>query len=114
VSGHTVFAYIIEGSGLFCKEKDPFSYEVEGVNYFDIKQDPFIGNATLVLFDDGEQISVSTEKDHLRFLLVSGKPIGEPVAWYGPIVMNTREELQLAFEELDSNTFIKHKPNKSS
>jgi redox-sensitive bicupin YhaK (pirin superfamily) len=109
VSGHTVFAYIIEGRGLFCKEKDPFSYEVEGVNYFDIKQDPFIGNATLVLFDDGEQVSVSTEKDPLRFLLVSGKPIGEPVAWYGPIVMNTREELQLAFEEFNSNTFIKHK-----
>jgi len=113
LSGHTVFAYIIEGSGVFCKEKDPFSYDVEGVNYFDVKQDPFIGNATLVLFEDGEQISVSTGKEHLRFLLVSGKPIGEPVAWYGPIVMNTREELQAAFEELDSNTFIKHKPNKS-
>jgi hypothetical protein len=50
---------------------------------------------------------VSTEKDPVRFLLCSGKPIGEPVAWYGPIVMNTQEELQTAFEEFNSNTFIK-------
>ena len=107
VPGHTVFAYIIEGKGLFCKEKNPFSYEFDGANYFDITQDPFIGNATLVLFDDGEQVSVSTEKDPVRFLLCSGKPIGEPVAWYGPIVMNTQEELQTAFEEFNSNTFIK-------
>jgi hypothetical protein len=62
-----------------------------------------------VLFDDGEQITVSTEADLVRFLLVSGKPIGEPVAWYGPIVMNTQEELEVAFEEFNSNTFIKHK-----
>ena len=107
IPGHTVFAYIIEGNGLFCKEKNPFSYEFDGANYFDIKQDPFIGNATLVLFYDGERISVSTEKDPVRFLLVSGKPIGEPVAWYGPIVMNTQEELETAFEEFNSDTFIK-------
>jgi redox-sensitive bicupin YhaK (pirin superfamily) len=113
VSGHTVFAYIIEGKGLFCKEKDPFSYEVEGINYFDMKQDPFIGNAALVLFDDGDQVSVSTEKEPVRFLLISGKPINEPVAWYGPIVMNTQEELQRAFEEFNSNTFIKRSLNKN-
>jgi redox-sensitive bicupin YhaK (pirin superfamily) len=110
--GHTVFAYIIEGRGVFCHEKNPFSYEFDGANYFDIKKDPFIGNATLALFDDGEQVSVSTEKDPVRFLLVSGKPIGEPIAWYGPIVMNTQEELQIAFEELESDTFIK-KPKHS-
>jgi redox-sensitive bicupin YhaK (pirin superfamily) len=107
--GHTVFAYIIDGKGLFCKEKNPFSYEVDGENYFDFKQDPFIGNRTLVLFDDGESVSVSTEKEPIRFLLVSGRPIGEPVAWYGPIVMNTQEELQTAFEEFNKGTFIKHK-----
>jgi redox-sensitive bicupin YhaK (pirin superfamily) len=107
--GHTVFAYVIEGHGVFCNEKKPFSYDIEGENYFDIKQDPFIGNRSLILFADGEQILVSTEKDSVRFLLVSGKPIGEPIAWYGPIVMNTQEELQIAFEEFNRGTFIKRK-----
>jgi len=60
-----------------------------------------------VLFGDGEQVTVSTEKELVRFLLISGRPIGEPIAWYGPIVMNTQEELRVAFEELDRGTFIK-------
>ncbi len=107
--GHTVFAYVIEGKGYFCKEKLPFSYEIEGVNYFDIQRDPFVGNETLVLFHDGNQMMVSTEGDAVRFLLISGKPIGEPVAWYGPIVMNTEAELRIAFEEYHNGTFIKHK-----
>ena len=105
--GHTVFAYVIEGKGYFCREKNPFSYEVEGVNYFDMQREPFVGNATLVLFGDGDQIMASTEAQAVRFLLVSGKPIGEPVAWYGPIVMNTEEELRVAFEEYRNGTFIK-------
>lgn len=105
--GHSVFAYAIEGKGYFCTEKNPFTYEVEGVNYFDIQRDSFIGNETLVLFDDGDQVMVSTEAEPVRFLLISGKPIGEPVAWYGPIVMNTQEELQIAFEEFQRGTFIK-------
>ncbi|MGD0233530.1 MAG: pirin-like C-terminal cupin domain-containing protein, partial [Syntrophorhabdales bacterium] len=91
----------------FCKEKDPFTYELEGANYFDMERNPFIGNNSLVVFDDGDQIVVSTESESVRFLLVSGKPIREPVAWYGPIVMNTREELQIAFEEYRNGTFIK-------
>ncbi len=107
--GHTVFAYVIEGKGYFCKEKQPLSYEAEGVNYFDIQRDPFVSNETLVLFDDGDQMMVSTEDDSVRFLLISGKPIGEPVAWRGPIVMNTEDELRVAFEEYHNGTFIKHK-----
>ncbi|MDQ1273286.1 MAG: quercetin 2,3-dioxygenase [Planctomycetota bacterium] len=107
--GHTVFAYVIEGKGYFCKEKLPFSYEIEGVNYFDIQRDSFVSNENLVLFDDGDQMMVSTEGDAVRFLLISGKPIGEPVAWYGPIVMNTKAELRIAFEEYHNGTFIKHK-----
>jgi redox-sensitive bicupin YhaK (pirin superfamily) len=107
--GHTVFAYVIEGQGYFCREKTPFTYEVEGINYFDIQHDPFIGNETIVLFEDGDEIVVSTEKHKVRFLLISGKPIGEPVAWYGPIVMNTRDELRIAFEEYNQGTFIKYK-----
>ena len=82
---------------------------IEGVNYFDIQRDPFVSNETLVLFDDGDQMMVSTEGDAVRFLLISGKPIGEPVAWYGPIVMNTEDELRIAFEEYHNGTFIKHK-----
>ena len=107
--GHTVFAYVTEGKGYFCQEKNPFTYEVEGENYFDIKRDPFVGNGTLVLFDNGDEVMVSTEDEPVRFLLISGKPIGEPVAWYGPIVMNTQEELKIAFEEYNKGTFIKHK-----
>ena len=106
--GHTVFAYVIEGKTSFCHEKDPFGYEVEGANYFDLQRSPFVTNESLVLFGDGEQITVSTEDEAARLLLISGKPIGEPVAWYGPIVMNTREELQLAFDEYSNGTFIKY------
>lgn len=107
--GYTVFAYIIDGQGYFCREKNPFTYEVEGRNYFDIQRDPFVGNGTTILFDDGNEIMVFTEEHKVRFLLISGKPIGEPVAWYGPIVMNTNEELRIAFEEYKQGTFITYK-----
>ena len=104
-----MFAYVTEGKGYFCQEKNPFTYEMEGENYFDIKREPFVGNGTLVLFDNGDEVMVSTEDEPVRFLLISGKPIGEAVAWYGPIVMNTQEELKIAFEEYNKGTFIKHK-----
>ena len=105
--GHTVFAYVIEGKGRFCREENPFDYEVEGVNYFDLQRNPFVDNGSLVLFGDGERLVVSTEEEPVRFLLISGKPIGEPVAWYGPIVMNTADELRIAFEEYQNGTFIR-------
>jgi quercetin 2,3-dioxygenase len=109
IPGHTVLAYVIEGKGWFCQQKDPYSYEVEGRNYFDLERDPFVSSEELILFDDGQQIVVSTTDETVRFLLMSGKPLGEPVAWYGPIVMNTQAELQIAFEEYNNGTFIKHK-----
>ena len=65
------------------------------------------GNRSLVLFDRGDEVTVQAGEQGIRFLLVSGKPIEEPVAWYGPIVMNTQAELQQAFAELRSGTFIK-------
>ena len=105
--GYTVFAYVIEGQGFFCKERKPFSYEEEGANYFDIDREPYASNGTLVLFDDGDQVAVQTEDQSIRFLLISGKPIGEPIAWYGPIVMNTQEELEIAFQEYQNKTFVK-------
>lgn len=88
--GHTVFAYVIEGS-----------------SRFDLQHESLEGNGTLVLFEDGDEVAVSTEQESVRFLLISGKPIGEPVAWRGPIVMNTQEELRIAFDEYRNNTFIK-------
>ena len=106
--GYTVFAYVIEGEGYFDPERNAYSHEVVGVNYFDFDRRKCIcSNEDLVLFDDGDEVSISTRGIPVRFLLVSGKPIGEPVAWYGPVVMNTQEELRKAFEELDNGTFIK-------
>jgi len=106
---HTVFAYVTEGKGYFDLERDSYAYKIEGVNYFDFKRDCFMGSETLIVFDEGDEVAISTEENPLRFLLISGKPIGEPIAWYGPIVMNTQEELRIAFEEYQNGTFIKYK-----
>ncbi len=108
--GHTVFAYVIEGSGDFCRSQEPYDYEVVGQNYFDMKRERLITNGHLVWFADGDQVSVSAESAPVRFLLISGKPIGEPIAWQGPIVMNTQSELRLAFQELENDTFIRSRP----
>ena len=88
------FAYVFDGSGSF---RDASTAADE------------TGNRSLVLFDRGDEVTVQAGAKGLRFLLVSGKPIEEPVAWYGPIVMNTRAELQQAYNELQSGTFIKHR-----
>jgi len=66
------------------------------------------GNRSLVVFDRGDEVTVQAGEEGIRFLLVSGKPIEEPVAWHGPIVMNTQAELQQAVSELRNGTFIKH------
>jgi redox-sensitive bicupin YhaK (pirin superfamily) len=108
-AGHTVFAYVIEGKALFCDQKDPYAYDAEGAGYLDLERSPWVENAHLVLLEDGDHLVVSTNDEGARFLLISGKPLREPVAWYGPIVMNTREELQIAFEEYQKGTFIKKK-----
>ena len=105
--GYTVFAYVIDGKATFCDEQNPFAYDREGSNYFDTQHDRWSGDRTLIVFEDGEQIPVNTEDFPVRFLLISGRPIREPVAWYGPIVMNTEQELRQAFEELEQGTFIK-------
>ncbi len=107
--GHTVFAYVIDGRGYFDDEQDAFAHQVVGSNYFDLDRECTCGNGTLILFEDGDHVSITTTNEPLRFLLVSGKPIGEPVAWRGPIVMNSQEELRTAFEEYRQGSFIKHK-----
>ena len=106
---HTVIAYVIDGQGYFDQGRDPYAYEVEGANYFDVKRECLIMPENLILYGDGEEAIISTEDRPVRFLFMSGKPIKEPVAWYGPIVMNTQEELRIAFEEYQKGTFIKHK-----
>jgi quercetin 2,3-dioxygenase len=106
--GHTVFAYVIEGEGYFDPSRDAFDREAFGANYFDTDRPCVCDNGTLVAYGrKGDVISVTTEAKPVRFLLMSGKPLGEPVAWYGPIVMNTQEELRTAFQELNRGTFIK-------
>jgi quercetin 2,3-dioxygenase len=89
---HTVLAYVIEGQV-----------------YYDPEKKTGAANRDLVQFEAGEQVVACAPEAPARFLLISGKPIGEPVAWYGPIVMNTEEELQIAFDEYRNGTFIKHK-----
>jgi redox-sensitive bicupin YhaK (pirin superfamily) len=106
--GHTAFAYVIEGEGYFDPERDAYAHEVVGTNYFDFDRRCVCGNRTIILYGDGDEVVIAAPTSPLRFLLISGAPIGEPVAWYGPIVMNTREELQFAFKEYEEGTFIKH------
>jgi hypothetical protein len=107
--GHTVIAYVIQGKGYFDENRDAYAYDAEGANYFDLKKECTMGPETLILYGDGNALEIKAEDEPLRFLLVSGKPLREPVAWYGPIVMNTQEELRIAFEEYENGTFIKHR-----
>ncbi len=106
--GHTAFAYVIEGEGYFDPERDAYAHEVIGTNYFDFDRRCVCGDRTIIFYGDGDGVAVSASASPVRFLLISGAPIGEPVAWYGPIVMNTQAELRLAFEEYQQGTFIKH------
>ena len=102
-----VFAYVFEGAGTFRDASRPQAVktELEGLPKDTMIDDA--GNRSLVLFDNGDEVTVQAGESGIRFLLVSGKPIQEPVAWRGPIVMNTREELEQAFQEYRNGTFIK-------
>ncbi|HTY51781.1 MAG TPA: pirin family protein [Methanomicrobiales archaeon] len=105
--GRTVFAYVFEGSGFFDDRRDAYSFGVEGARYFDLGGEAAVGTGSVVLYGDGETIGITAGERGARFLLVSGRPIREPVAWYGPIVMSTQEELRVAFEEYRNGTFIR-------
>jgi quercetin 2,3-dioxygenase len=100
------FAYVFAGSGTFRDASGPLGVANELTGGIDAAARE-TGNRSLVLFDSGDEVVVQAGDEGIRFLLVSGKPIEEPVAWYGPIVMNTKQELQQAFSELRDGTFIK-------
>ena len=102
------FAYVFAGSGRFCNASAPLDVPTEGVGWSDTSLSEEADNRSLVLFDRGDEVSIQAGEKGIRFLLVSGEPIEEPVAWYGPIVMNTQEQLRQAFAEYKAGTFLKH------
>jgi quercetin 2,3-dioxygenase len=133
-SSRHAFAYVFAGSGTFRDASGPRAVQTELVGVSDTQPaspklagsetEPaapklagmlvseggtLIGNRSLVLFDSGDEITVTAGAEGIRFLLVSGRPLEEPVAWYGPIVMNTKDELRQAYSELQNGTFIKHR-----
>ena len=121
---HTAFAYVFAGSGRFKDASGPRTVQTEEVGESVLnanaataeaswqrterEQRGEVGNRGLVLFDRGDEVVVQAGGEGIRFLLVSGAPIEEPVAWYGPIVMNTQEQLQQAYKDLQDGSFIRH------
>ena len=102
------FAYVFAGSGTFRDASEPRAVLTESGAEPDAPARYEAGNHSLVLFDRGDEVVVQAGDEGIRFLLVSGKPIEEPVAWYGPIVMNTQAELRQAVAELRDGTFIRN------
>ncbi len=101
------FAYVFDGDGTFrdASKPQPVRTDYVGSNQGEVYDRA--GNRSLVLFDSGDEVTVQAGDNGIRFLLVSGQPLKEPVAWHGPIVMNTEEELRQAYAELNMGTFIK-------
>lgn len=107
-AGHTAFAYVLSGEAYFDDQRDEYAYEMVGQGWSDTERRCICTAETVVLFEHvGDAIQVTATEGSVRFLLVSGKPLGEPVAWYGPIVMNTQDELRIAFEEYKQGSFVK-------
>jgi redox-sensitive bicupin YhaK (pirin superfamily) len=100
------FAYVFGGTGKFCNASAPLAVPTEPAGWSDTTPPALADNRSLVLFDRGDELTVEAGDEGVRFLLISGRPLGEPVAWYGPIVMNTQAELRQAFEELQQGTFL--------
>jgi redox-sensitive bicupin YhaK (pirin superfamily) len=101
------FAYVFEGSGKISNASAPLAVPTEPAGWADTHPPADADNRSLVLFDRGDEITVQADDGGIRFLLISGRPLQEPVAWYGPIVMNTQEQLRQAFQELQQGTFLK-------
>ncbi len=101
------FAYVFSGSGKFANASGPQAVPTEQIDQPGVVISERADNRSLVLFDSGDDVTVQAGDEGIRFLLVSGRPLQEPVAWYGPIVMNTQDELRQAFEDLERGTFLK-------
>jgi len=102
------FAYVFAGSGTFRDASGPRPVRTDPTGDVDTAVYNDARDRSLVVFDRGDEVTVQAGEHGIRFLLVSGKPLEEPVAWYGPIVMNTEAELRQAFAEVRNGTFIKH------
>jgi len=107
--GQTAFAYVFEGAAYFDPNRDSYSFDMKGNNYFDFKRDCLLGSENLIVYEDGEEVAITTLEKPVRFLFGAAQPLREPVAWYGPIVMNTQEQLRVAFDEYSKGTFLKYK-----
>jgi quercetin 2,3-dioxygenase len=105
-AARNAFAYVFAGAGSFCDASEPLAVPTEPVGWHDTEPPSEAANRTLVRFGGGDEVVVDAGDEGVRFLLVSGKPLREPVAWYGPIVMNTQEELRRAFAQLQAGTFL--------
>ncbi|HUJ75771.1 MAG TPA: pirin-like C-terminal cupin domain-containing protein, partial [bacterium] len=101
------FVYVFAGSGRFDNASEPRAVATEFVGPQESPAGVAAENRSLILFDSGDEVTVHAGEEGIRFLLVTGKPIGEPVAWRGPIVMNTEQELEKAWSELQDGTFLK-------
>jgi redox-sensitive bicupin YhaK (pirin superfamily) len=101
------FAYVFHGAGKFCNASEPLAVPTESAGWLDTAPPTRAENRSLLLFDQGDELSVQAGDEGIRFLLCSGQPLKEPVAWYGPIVMNTQDQLREAFKELEDGTFLK-------
>jgi quercetin 2,3-dioxygenase len=100
------FAYVFGGGGKFRNASQPLAVPTEGNQGLDMHPPTEADNRSLILFDHGDEVMVRAGEEGIRFLLISGKPLQEPVAWHGPIVMNTQEQLRKAFEDLEKGTFL--------
>ena len=105
-TSRNAFAYVFAGSGKFCNASGPLAVPTESVNWLDTTPPAEAEDRSLILFDSGDEVVVQAGDQGIRFLLVSGKPLKELVAWYGPIVMNTQEQLRKAFDQLNEGTFL--------
>lgn len=99
------FAYVFAGQGAFRDASEPLAVPTEGLEH-GVTTPSDVRNRSMVLFGSGDEVTVQAGEEGIRFLLVSGRPLREPVAWYGPIVMNTQAELRQAFQELNDGTFL--------
>ena len=100
------FSYVFEGTGKFLNASEPQAVATEDLESGVVTRGTAVENRNLVIFDRGDEVVVQAGEEGIRFLLVSGKPLGEPIAWHGPIVMNTQGEIQQALADLRNGTFL--------